>query len=855
MRRITFAVGIPVVLASGAAALAHEMLWTRRLVDLLGGSSESNTRVLSLFFLGLSLGAVLAQAILPRLRRPWRAAGWAELLIGLLAIPAYFLPAATQGLWPALGPDSLVGIEGRLTKLLVSVAVIVPPATAMGMTLPFFVAAILTARGHLAREGIWVYAINTGGGLLGLILTGGLLLPVLGASATMVSVILVNAALAMVCFGLDRLLSTDTAIAETGCLSTPSDAGSSLRWKNELDPETTIALPLLIAGLSGAGLLASEIVAIQTVMLAVPLSFFAPLAILATVILLLAIAAPLASRLARTTGRDERWWLPRSLATAGAVAVLTPVWYLSIAGRFGIESGSTVLGFTIKVAVMVLVTFGPLFLLLGLTFPLAIVLVGRYLDDRGGRRWVWLLAVNGVGGLLGAEFAYRVLLPTLGVHASLGAIGVAYLVAASLVSIRLDTRTSPSPVTLGGMTLIALAGVSGYLTKLPQINPYLGFKVLSEKVSADGLVAVVEGKGFGRGILVSNQYMLGSIGVKDDQQRQAHLPLILHPDPRHAAFIGLATGITPGAALQHEAVERVTVAEISREVVHAADRFFREHNEGITTSDRAQIVVEDGRTYIAASPDRFDVLVGDLYLPWGAGASRLYSVEHFRAARESLRSGGVFCQWLPMFQLRDSQFASICASFQQAFPRAYLFRNNADPMQPSMALVGFRDAELDWGVVRERCDQVRREGRVLDPSMQHWEAVAMLFLGLRRDPIPDTPLITLSNMHLEVDASRERITGSPGSKYLQGDRWMRFLAEQLPSQLVPETDPEIAVRQALGQLLIGWEWTHRTDPRAAEPIRQRIVGALPEPLLEAIRREPDRWPGNANLLTETTLDR
>lgn len=66
--RVPFASAI--VLASGTLALMHQLLWTRRLVDLLGGSAESSTRVFGCFFLGLSLGAALAAFLASRVTSP-----------------------------------------------------------------------------------------------------------------------------------------------------------------------------------------------------------------------------------------------------------------------------------------------------------------------------------------------------------------------------------------------------------------------------------------------------------------------------------------------------------------------------------------------------------------------------------------------------------------------------------------------------------------------------------------------------------------------------------------------------------------------------------------------------------------
>ena len=48
---------------SGAAALGHQLLWTRRMADLIGATGDSNARVLGCYFLGLALGAAVAAII------------------------------------------------------------------------------------------------------------------------------------------------------------------------------------------------------------------------------------------------------------------------------------------------------------------------------------------------------------------------------------------------------------------------------------------------------------------------------------------------------------------------------------------------------------------------------------------------------------------------------------------------------------------------------------------------------------------------------------------------------------------------------------------------------------------------
>ena len=90
-------------LLSGAAALSHELLWTRRLVDLLGATDWVIGRVLGLFFLGISLGGYLANRLQWTDRSVLKRLAITEFAIAILALPAAFLPTWTDWIWPLLG--------------------------------------------------------------------------------------------------------------------------------------------------------------------------------------------------------------------------------------------------------------------------------------------------------------------------------------------------------------------------------------------------------------------------------------------------------------------------------------------------------------------------------------------------------------------------------------------------------------------------------------------------------------------------------------------------------------------------------------------------------------------------------
>ena len=148
--QIRFAFGL--ALASGFSALTHELLWTRRLIDLLGASAESTSRVFGFFFLGLAVGSTVAARLINRVKRPWRAVGLAEMGVAVFALPMLLLPEWSDWIWPAIGMEGLVRWPGALVKTIVSAIVILPPAACMGLVLPFMSHGLLRWTQRLETE-------------------------------------------------------------------------------------------------------------------------------------------------------------------------------------------------------------------------------------------------------------------------------------------------------------------------------------------------------------------------------------------------------------------------------------------------------------------------------------------------------------------------------------------------------------------------------------------------------------------------------------------------------------------------------------------------------------------------------
>ncbi|MFN3190265.1 MAG: hypothetical protein ACE361_07045 [Aureliella sp.] len=830
------------VFLSGMAALGHQLLWTRRLIDLLGASTESSARVFGTFFLGLSVGSAIAALLVGRVRNPLRMAALVQLSIPFLVAPVIYLPELTDWIWPAIGAESVQSWNGSAIKSLLTLGFVFPPSTMMGLSFPLIVAGVLrVGRGELGRSGINLYAINTLGGASGVLFTVMVAVPQLGNFASMVLAAAVDGSIGLILLVLARRTNPSEPIALKQDIQSQEKAAAT--------PDAFYEA-IGLAFFSGMAVLALEVTAFQMLQLVATISLFSPAAVLFCVILSLGTSAALFSRFQSFfTAHAKTRTIALILGATGILVVLAPQIFMTIAQQsnwFAQNKGAS--DFVVKLGALALLSVGPAWLIGGLIFPYAIARSGEHCTTtQAGQRLGLLLAINGLGGLLGAELAYRALLPTFGVYGAMTFIGLSFAAIAITYSLRTNQGSNAPVSRFSGVAAAAIVLIVGLLnSNLPIVNPPPGVKALDIQSGRHGTVAVVEDERGDRSILVSNQYMLGGSAVRYDQERQVLLPAVLHENPISVGCIGLATGITPGAALTVDSVKDVTAIEISPMVATAAKTYFSDFNHNICDDESASVVVADGRTYIASLSDKFDVITGDLFLPWAPGTARLYSIEHFAAVRRALKSDGIFCQWLPMYQLTPEQFRLIADTFASEFGTTQLFMNHFRVGSPMLALVGRNGTwEIDWEWIAERCNELRESNTVGDPVLRHKAGIELLYLGEWRQQSPDTQLVSLIDPSLEYSAATVRLSPDPGKKYFNAANWVRFCRSRGEAHSNENTSSANQVKlMTVATGLLEVDYAIRTKNKRAEAIAQRVASALPPSIISDGQADWRRWPSS-----------
>ena len=177
---------LPLMLVSGANAFLYEVLWTRMLAHVIGGSIYAFATMLAAFLTGIAIGGGLAGKVAERRERAAAAFAFTQVAIGVLSIGVY----AWMGL---LIPDS----PTTWTLALFAVAVMLPATIFIGATLPLSVRVLARDESEATASTARIYAWNTVGAIVGAILAGFVLIPGLGFEGSIRVAVGVNFVLAL----------------------------------------------------------------------------------------------------------------------------------------------------------------------------------------------------------------------------------------------------------------------------------------------------------------------------------------------------------------------------------------------------------------------------------------------------------------------------------------------------------------------------------------------------------------------------------------------------------------------------------------------------------------------------------
>jgi spermidine synthase len=404
-----------------------------------------------------------------------------------------------------------------------------------------------------------------------------------------------------------------------------------------------------------------------------------------------------------------------------------------------------------------------------------------------------LVAINVIGAIAGSLMAGFFLIGFTGLWGSIRLVALLYLLLAILVVhgySRMSLALRAAPAT--GLVLLVTFFDPAELP-LVRVNPEETERLVEVWEGSSGTVAVIDRGGDLR-IKVNNYYTLGGSGSAQREEGQAHIPLLIHPNPQSVFFLGMGTGITAGAALDHP-VRRVVICEMIPEVILASRKHFGNFVNGLFEDERVELIAEDGRNYLQGTREKYDVIVADLFFPWRRGVGFLYTREHFQSVQSHLQEGGLFAQWLPLYQLSQEEFFIIARTMLAVFNQVTLWRGDFFTTTPIAALIGQNERRpLDPKRVLGNVGHLGQVQTVTDRKVL--EGLPLFFyagnLSENREVLEDYGVNTDNRPLIEYLSPRTHREEKIGEKIWFTSESLIDFYNQLAVQLPPQEDPYLS---------------------------------------------------------------
>jgi predicted membrane-bound spermidine synthase len=671
---------------SGCAGLIYQSVWAQYLGLFLGHAAYAQSLVLAIFMGGMAFGAGWVGTRGTAWSNLLRAYAWVELVIGIAAFafhPVYL--AATQFAYDRGFPALAGSGFASLFKWSLAALLIFPQSVLLGATFPLLSNALMrrlpSGRGAILAL---LYFSNSIGAAGGALLATFVLLPAVGLPGAMAAGALLNVLVALIAFGLARgdepepvdgatrkridagpLLLLQSAAFITGATSFVYEIGW-VRMLSLVFGSTVHAFELMLAAFIGGLACGALWIRRRIDRHAEPLrtGAFVQLAMGAAALVSLMLydhCFDAVAWLLQTLPRTGRGYELFNVGTAvGAIAMMTPTAFFA--------------GMTLPL------------------FTLALIKAG------GGERSVGrIYSANTLGAIAGIFAAVHWLIPQTGLKTAMIVAAAGDLALGLILLYRFPAKTRMARRLAVAASVVAILAVATLARFDPMAmaagvyrNGNARFRSAYADVAfyRDGKTASVAATRGSDGTLAiaTNGKSDASIQMRANQPptldeitmvMAAALPLSTHPAPRTAAVIGFGSGLTTHTLLGDPRLTRVDTIEIEPAMVEGA-RLFGSRVARAYDDPRSHLHFDDAKAYFAASSARYDIIVSEPSNPWVSGVAGLFSTEFYRFVPKHLTPGGLFVQWVQMYDIDDELVATIGRSLAASFSDFRVYLANDD---------------------------------------------------------------------------------------------------------------------------------------------------------------------------------
>jgi spermidine synthase len=648
--------------------------------------------------------------------------------------------------------------------------VLLVPTTLMGATLPVLAAALVRSSGRDSNSITRLYACNLAGAILGTLAAGFVLLPWLGVRTTIAVAAALNIIVGAIAIFLQRSARSDV---ETTAEIAPEDL--------VIDGGGFWFFAALVSGFVTIG---TQVSWTRVLTMIIGSSTYAFSIVVALFLIGLAVGAWIVTRRDRSARLRSTILIVELLTALSLLLSLfvlnkIPALLINLGLRLHVDSWTGLLALQILSATLLILVPA---VLMGMVMPLVLVWAsseGKNAVARVGRSY----AINTVGAIAGAFITGFILIPKASTRFTLLFAATCCLMVAGVAYRPVSSGSDPALKRSLAMGLTFVFVIVMFI-----VAPRMNLADLS--IGAyDSLVRVIAQTREGAkedGTSGSNVHELlmyeegptATVSVRRDQDAVSmaingrtnasdskfdmptqvmlgQLPLLVAPRIDNGLIIGYASGVTVGAMLQSP-IQSVTCVELEPGTI-AGSEFFNHINNRPLDDPRTNLVIDDARTFLRVTPNRYDIIVSEPSHPWVPGVANLFTQEFFELGRARLKDDGVWVQWVQIYQLSTESLRSVLATYQKVFPHVLVFRVGGLNKGKDLLLLG-SNQPLNLDRLSERLGDPRiaaelaRVDLKLEADVRGWFVCDESRLG---PAVAGAKINTDDNMHIEMTVPRE----------------------------------------------------------------------------------------------------
>ncbi|MBU5638669.1 hypothetical protein KOM00_18230 [Geomonas sp. Red69] len=648
----------------------------------LGHAAYAQTLVLAIFMGGMAIGSWACSRYSTKWKNLLLGYALTEGIIGFCAFIFHGLFTRSIDISyiqiiPQIGTPAFINVF----KWGLSALMILPQSVLLGMTFPLMSSGILRLFPNRPGKTIaMLYFANSIGAAVGVLVSGFILIRVVGLPWTMGIAGFINISLAIIVWTLIcKMPSVECRDKE------------EILVESSLNQNTKLYNFFLVASfVTGAASFIYEIGWIRMLSLVLGTSTHAFELMLSAFILGLAFGGLWIQRCIDKVVNPVMY-LSKVQVVMGLLALSTLLFY---GNTFEVmqwivktipKSDNGYLLFNLSSSVIAMAIMLPTTFCAGMTLPLITYVLIK--QGCGEKSIGAVYATNTIGAITGVFFAIHLGLPLLGLKGLItcGA-GLDIVLGIALfwsIAKELKNYRQPAVVSVLGISAIAATLLFVHLNDLNMASGVYRFGQLLSKADhkiiyhKDGKTATVSmlSSGDGSFALTTNGkadasiMMYKGLEATPDETTMiltAVIPMSLNPQIKTAACIGLGSGLTSQTLLYNPGIIQLDTVEIERGIIDAS-KHFRPRVELVYTDPRSKIFVDDAKTFFSTYNKKYDLIVSEPSNPWVSGIAGLFSEEFYHIIKNYMNKDGLFVQWIQLYEINTDLIATVLKAVSANF--------------------------------------------------------------------------------------------------------------------------------------------------------------------------------------------